>query len=121
MTKSDGTEIPLYDGTGLSLKIIDRGQLILSDSDTSDYDGDSFSSVKVTFDPTVLVTSRNAKETAIVLSSGDLQLDEGFTVAKNKERVLTIKVAWGETIDIADDGTETVAPPTFSLKYETGE
>ena len=121
LTKADGTPVELFSGTGSSLKIIDRGQLIHADSDTSDYDGTSFSSALVTFDPVVLVTSKGGNTTSVELSSGDLQLDEAFTITKNKERVLTIKVAWGDTITTADDGSETLIPPTFSLKYEDGD
>jgi hypothetical protein len=121
LSQSDGTAVPLFAGDPTALKIIDRGQLIFSDSDTSDHDGAAFSSVLVEFDPTVLVTSKNGVESTISLSSGDLQLDEAFTVEKNKERVLTIKIAWGDTITSGNDGSETITPPTFSLKYEDGD
>lgn len=121
LTQSDGTEVALYSGDPATLKIIDRGQLIFSDTDTSDYDGVSFTSAKVTVDPTVVVTSKEGKSSTITLSSGDLQLDETFTIEKNKERVLTIKIAWGDTITVGDDGTETISPPTFSLAYDDGD
>lgn len=121
LTKSDGTAVPLFTGDPTALKIIDRGQLIFSDTDTSDYDGTSFTSALVEFDPTVVVTSKNGVDSTITLSSGDLQLDEAFAIEKNKERVLTIKIAWGDTITVGDDGSETITPPTFSLKYEDGD
>lgn len=121
LNKSDGTTLPLYSGDGDALKIIDRGQLIFTEDDTSDHDGTVISSVLLQFDPIVLVTSKNGKESSVELSSGDMQLDEPFTITKNKERVLTIKIAWGDTITINDDGTETIAPPTFTLKYESAD
>lgn len=121
LTQTDGTSVPLYTEDPKTLKIIDRGQLIFSDTDTSDYDGISFSSAKVDFDPTVVVTSKNGNDSTITLSSGELQLNEGFEIEKNKERVLTIKIAWGDTITVGDDGSETISPPSFSLQYDDGD
>ncbi len=121
ITKSDGTAVPLYTGDPQSLKIIDRGQIVYENNDMSTYDGAAFSSVLVQFDPTVVVTSKGGKDSLISLSSGDLQLDEAFEVVKEKERVLTIKIAWGDTITVNDDGTETVTAPTFTMKYEDGD
>ena len=121
LTQTDGTTVPLLTGDPTALKIIDRGQLIFSDTDTSDHDGKAFTSALISFDPTVVVTSKNGVDSTITLSSGDMQLDEPFTIEKNKERVLTIKIAWGETITVGDDGSETISPPTFSLKYEDGD
>jgi hypothetical protein len=121
LTKSDGSAVSLYDGDAQTLKIIDRGQIVFSKKDMSTYDGTAFSSVMIQFDPTVVVTSKNGTDSVISLSSGDLQLDEAFEVVKQKERVLTIKIAWGDTITVNDDGTETVTAPTFSMKYEDGD
>jgi hypothetical protein len=118
LTKSDGSEVSLYDGDPKTLKIIDRGQLVFSKTDMTDYDGDSFTSVLVQFDPTIVVTSKSGTSTTIALSSGDLQIDETFSIEKQKEKVLTIKIAWGDTITVNSDGSETVSPPSFSLKYE---
>jgi len=121
LTKADGTAVPLYSGDPQSLKIIDRGQIVYANTDMSTYDGTAFSSVLVQFDPTVVVTSKGGKDSLITLSSGDLQLDEAFDVVKQKERVLTIKIAWGDTITVNDDGSETVTAPTFTMKYEDGD
>ncbi len=121
LNQSDGTAVPLYTGDPESLRIIDRGQIVYANSDMSTYDGASFSSVLVQFDPTVVVTSKSGKNSTISLSSGDLQLDEAFSVIKQKEQVLTIKIAWGDTISRNEDGTETVTAPTFTMKYEDGD
>ena len=118
LTKSDGTPVALYDGDQKTLKIIDRGQLVYSNTDMSTYDGDDFTSILVQFDPTIVVTSKAGTSTTLALSSGDMQLDEAFSIDKQKERVLTIKIAWGDTITANADGTETVTPPSFSLKFE---
>jgi ABC-type oligopeptide transport system substrate-binding subunit len=117
LTDSAGTEISLYDGDAKTLKIIDRGQIVYTHADMTDYNGTTISSVKVKFEPSVVVTSKTNKASTIALTSGDLSLTEAFTVTKSKEQVLTIQVAWGDTITIADDGTETVMEPSFTLKY----
>ena len=121
LTKTDATEISLYDGDPETVKIIDRGQIIFEKLDMSVYDGTDIASVKIQFDPTVIVTSKDDNSSTLDLSSGDLQLDEAFTVTKNKEQVITIKAAWGDTITSNDDGTETISPPAFTITYDDGD
>jgi len=121
LTGSDGTAVDLYSGDPKTLKIIDRGQLVFSNTNMTDHDGTTFASVLVKFDPTIVVTSKSGTSSTLALSSGDLQLDESYVVTKAKEQVLTIKIAWGDTVNIADDGTETITPPTFTLKYEDAD
>jgi hypothetical protein len=87
----------------------------------SDYDGTAIASVNVQFDPTVLITSKNENTTSLELSSGELLLTDGFTVSKNKGQVVTIKVAWGDTIATDDDGNEVVSAPTFTVNYDDGD
>jgi hypothetical protein len=117
LTKADNTEVDLLAGETKTVKIIDRGQVIFHETDMSDHDGSAFTSAKIEFDPTVVVTSKNGVDSTLTLSSGDLQLDESFSIEENKERVLTIKIAWGDTISMNDDGTQTISPPSFSLEY----
>jgi hypothetical protein len=118
---TDNTEIQLYDGDPSSVRIIDRGQLIFEKLDMSEYDGTAIASVNVEFDPTVLITSKNDKTTSLELSSGEMVLNEGFTVTKNKGQVVTIKVAWGDTIATGDDGGEVVSAPAFTVNYDDGD
>ena len=118
LTDSAGTEVAMYKDDPKTLKIIDRGQIVFQEANMTTYNGTIFTSAVVKFDPTVIVTSKTNTATEIVLATGDLSLVESFTVTKSKEQVLTIKVEWGDTIAIADDGTESVTAPTFSLKYE---
>ena len=103
------------------MKIIDRGQIVFEKTDMSDYDGTAISSVNIQFDPTVLITSKDNKESSLDLSSGDMILNEAFTVTKNKEQVVTIKVAWGDTIAIDDAGNEVVSAPAFTVTYDDGD
>lgn len=121
LTAADSTEIPLYEGDPTTLKIIDRGQIIFEKEDMSDYDGTAINSVNIEFDPTVLITSKDNKETSLELSSGDLLLNDGFTVTKNKEQVVTIKVSWGDTIASDDAGNEVVSAPAFTVTYDDGD
>jgi hypothetical protein len=121
MTDSAGTAVSLYSGDPKTLKIIDRGQLVFSNTDMTDYEGTTFSSALIQFDPTIVVTSKSGTNSTLAMSSGDLQLDDSYVVTKSKEQVLTIKIAWGDTVNIADDGTETITPPTFTMKYEDAD
>ena len=121
LTGTDGTPVSLYTGDPKTLKIIDRGQLVFSNNDMTDYNGTTFSSALIQFDPEVVVTTKTGTSSTFSLSSGDLQLDDSYLVTKGKEQVLTIKIAWGDTVNIADDGTETITPPTFTLKYEAAD
>jgi hypothetical protein len=121
LVTTDNTEIQLYDGDPSSVRIIDRGQLIFEKLDMSEYDGTAIASVNVEFDPTVLITSKNDKTTSLELSSGEMVLNEGFTVTKNKGQVVTIKVAWGDTIATGDDGGEVVSAPAFTVNYDDGD
>ena len=118
LTDSAGKAISLYTGDPKTLKIIDRGQLVFSNANMTEHNGTTYVSALIQFDPTIVVTSKSGTSSTLALSSGDLQLDDSYVVTKNKEQVLTIKIAWGETVNIADDGTETMTPPTFTLKYE---
>ena len=121
LTGSDGTPVELYTGDPKTLKIIDRGQLVFSNTNMTEHNGTTFSSALIKFDPTIVVTTKSGTSSTLALSSGDLQHDESYVVTKGKEQVLTIKIAWGDTINIADDGTETITPPTFTLKYEDAD
>jgi hypothetical protein len=121
LTAADSTLISLYDGDPTSVKIIDRGQIVFEKTDMSDYDGTAISSVNIQFDPTVLITSKDNKESSLELSSGDMTLNEAFTVTKNKEQVVTIKVAWGDTIAIDDAGNEVISAPAFTVTYDDGD
>lgn len=121
LVTTDNTEIDLYDGDPSSVKIIDRGQLIFEKLDMSDHDGKTIASVNIQFDPTVLITSKNDKTTSLELSSGEMVLSDGFTVTKNKGQVVTIKVAWGDTISTDDDGNEVVSAPAFTVNYDDGD
>lgn len=118
LTDSLGTAIEMYDGEPTAVKIIDRGQIVYQKANMTEYNSKVIASAIVKFDSTVVVTSKTNLETSIVLASGDLSLVENYTVTKGKEQVLTIKLEWGNTVTIAEDGTESVIPPTFSLKYE---
>lgn len=121
LTAADNTTINLYDGDPTSVKIIDRGQIIFEKTDMSDYDGTAINSVNVQFDPTVLITSKDNNTTSLELSSGNLILNDGFSVKKNKEQVVTIKVAWGDTIAVDDSGDEVVSAPAFTVNYDDGD
>ena len=121
LTAADSTVISLYDGDPTSVKIIDRGQIVFEKTDMSDYDGTAISSVNIQFDPTILITSKDNKESSLDLSSGDMILNEAFTVTKNKEQVVTIKVAWGDTIAIDESGNEVVSAPAFTVTYDDGD
>ena len=118
LTDSDATSVEMYTGDPKELSIIDRGQIVYSKPDMTVYNTKIMTTATVKFDTDVLVTSKAGVESRIVLGDGNQILVENFTVTKSKEQVLTIKVAWGDTITIADDGTEAVSPPTFSLLYE---
>jgi hypothetical protein len=117
----DGTALPLYDGDPTSVKIIDRGQIVFEKNDMSEYDGTEISSVNVEFDPTILITSKDNDTTSFEMSSGNLTLNEGFKVKKNKEQVVTIKVAWGDTLDVDDDGNQVISAPSLTVIYDDGD
>ena len=121
LTDADNNQIALYDGDPASVKIIDRGQIVFEKTDMSDYDGSTISSVNIQFDPTVLITSKDKNESSLELSSGDMTLNESFRVSKNKEQVVTIKVAWGDTIAVDNDGNEVVSAPAFTVTYDDGD
>lgn len=118
LTDSDGTPVDMYVGDPKELAIIDRGQIVYSNLNMTAYNTKIMTTAVVTFDPNVLVTSKEGVESKIVLPDGNQTLIENFTVTKSKEQVLTIKVAWGDTITSAEDGTDTVSLPTISLAYE---
>ena len=121
LTKSDGNALELYEGDAKTVKIIDRGQIVYLKDDMSEYDSTAITAVKIKFDPTVVITSKNGNSSTLELSSGDLDLNQAFTVTKSKQQTVTIKIAWGDTISIADDGTETISAPTFTMTYDDGD
>jgi hypothetical protein len=118
LTDSDGTAVKMYTGDATELTIIDRGQIVYSKLNMTDYNTKIMTTAVVEFDPNILVTSKEGVESKIVLADGNQTLIENFTVTKSKEQVLTIKMAWGDTITPGEDGVDTVSLPTISLLYE---
>ena len=118
LTLADGTgDIELYDGDPTSFKIIDRPQLLYANYDMSAYDAISFSQAKVKFSTKVDVVTRTSVTKSISLTSGDLLLTDPFTISKAQAQNLTIKISWGKTVTTADDGTESIHEPSFTLKF----
>ena len=118
LTPSDGTTaVTLDTGSPTKFKIIDRPQIIYSNTDMSSHDSTVFSKATVTFNTNVTVTTRTASTKAITLTSADLVLSTAFTITKAKAEILTIKVDWGDTVTTGTDGTETVQVPSFTLSF----
>lgn len=125
LTKADGSgEVDLFDGEDAKdLRIVNRPQVIFKYEDLSEYveTETSFSTITVKFATDVTVKTKESDEVPLTLTSGDLSLVESFTPEAAKEYTLNIKVAWGKTVTVAEDGTETVSMPTFTLTYDDVE
>lgn len=119
ITPEDGSAaVELYDGDALEKRIITRPQELWSTTTLTEYEGLSFTAATIALDPAVLVIDENNEESTIALDSGDLTLNEAFTIEKGKETVITIRANWGKTITPVDEesGTEaSVSAPAFAL------
>lgn len=110
--------VNLYDGDPLERRIITRPQELWSTTDLDNYEGLSFLSATVKLDPTVVVVDEAKEESTITLDSGDLTMNDAFTITKGKETVITIRANWGKTISEAGEESATpgsVSAPAFKL------
>ncbi|MEY4631231.1 MAG: hypothetical protein RIQ81_1351 [Pseudomonadota bacterium] len=110
--------VDLYDGDPLERRIITRAQELWSTTDLATYEGTTFVSATVKLDPAVVVLDEAQDENTLVLDSGDLIMNEAFSITKGKETVITIRANWGKTITEADEESATAASisaPSFTL------
>ncbi len=115
LTKSDGTTVAGYEGDPLDLRIISRPQIITT-YDMAKDSGVVYSSVAMTFDPTVTAAGRYQDDLSITLENPVLTYSEPFTVAKAQDRRLDIYVNWQNTVTESEvEQTNSVQAPTFSL------
>jgi hypothetical protein len=119
LAPADGSAaIELYSGEALEKRIVARPQELWSTTDLTAYESVSFSSATVRLDPAVLVINDNNEQSTITLDSGDLVMNEGFSIEKGKETVITIRANWGKTITPEDSETgseATITAPAFTL------
>ena len=118
---SDGTFKSLLSGGTKSYRVIDRPQLLLESSDTSELDGTEFSQVSVTLDPAIKVTTADGTVIAATLSSPEIEHIETFKIKKSGERVLTMKFNWGRSITIGQDGSKSVSLPGISMSFSDNQ
>ncbi len=115
---ADGSAaIDMYSGDPGELRIVSRPQEVWSTTDLTDYEDVSFSSATVKFDPLVVVIDQDGEEHNITLDTGDLVMNEPFTLTSGTEKVITVRASWGKTITPSDDTTPetTVSAPSFTL------
>lgn len=99
------------------LRIIDRDQIIFED-DLADYDGETFSEIKVTFKKPITVGGLT-EEKKFTLSSGDVSSEGNFTVETGKDVTATVKVYWKNTIKYnTTKDTETFEEPEYNVSVE---
>ncbi len=113
----ESAAVDMYSGDPEELRIVSRPQEVWSTTDLTDYEDVAFSSATIKFDPLVVVLDQEGEEHSITLDSGDLVLNEPFTLTAGDETVITVRASWGKTITPADDTTPetTVSAPTFTL------
>lgn len=118
LTKAeDGSTVDLMTDDPATLRIIDREQIIFS-ADVSEYDGVTFSSLTVVFDPSVVVAGKVSDENIIVLDTGDVTLTQDFAVETARSVTVLLKVKWKNTISEDAAGGEVFYPPGFDISFK---
>jgi len=120
---ADGSEAKaIYTGDPISRRIVNRPQIIYTTPDASDYEAIVYSAVTVQFDETVVVATAETSDNVIALDTGDITLNQQFTIDKGKAVTLTVRATWGKTVTVdADSGAETISSPAFALRFGTSD
>lgn len=113
MTATDGTAIELFEGEPVDYKVVSRSQIIF-EADLSEYVKHDFSSISVTFAPTIIGKGKYEDEMPATLTISSAVYADAFTVEKGKALSLDIAVQWKSTVSRDDEAkTEAFSSPAF--------
>jgi hypothetical protein len=117
LVQDDGTEIDLSPTEAQEIEIINRPELFYQ-SDLKDYDGLSFSSAHVVFEPNVEVTGRY-KIRPMELTTYTFSVTSDFTVSDSQGQLMKIDVHWLKTAYTDPDAYDEVfTEPSFVTSIE---
>lgn len=112
LIKDDGTLVDLYAGDPVSLRIINRPQIVQV-VDMSAYAKKTLSGLTVSFDPSITAESKSGATLSSSLITETVTATEPLTVEKASQKRLTIRLLWKNTITFDD----TVDPPIEILGH----
>lgn len=122
LIKEDGSAIDLWAGAEeTTYRVVSRPQKIFEGS-LADYVGQSFASLKLTFDPVVTGSGKYEDALDATLADDTPDFFKTLPVAKGKTLKVTVHVQWKDLImrdTEASPPTETMTPP--SLRFELDE
>jgi prophage tail gpP-like protein len=114
-TAPGGTTVSMYDGPDLSLRIIDRPQII-ADKDLTSYANESITDVVVVFGSTVTAGGKYSDDLAATLTNPTQTYSQAISVTQDSMQQLTINVQWENSITRDDSAkSETLQEPSFEL------
>lgn len=121
----DGSAVDLYSGAPISVRIINRPQIIYSET-LGNLEGlsenDEFSSAEVRFSEILVGAGKLAEDYVVPLDSTNINYGLPFTVEPGKDLRFNINVLWKNTVTRDADGspgTETMSAPTLRLEVTT--
>jgi hypothetical protein len=112
----DGTSVDLWEGgEPASQTVISRPQIVY-EKNLADYVGKSFTTLRLTFDPTVIGSGKYAEEIAVTLPDPSPDFINTLPIQKGKSIEVTANVQWKDLINrdpSTSPPTETMTPPSF--------
>jgi len=118
ITDADGVDTSLFEGEPVEFSIINRSQII-AEADVSEHVGETFSSITVTFAPSVGVKGKIDENLEVTIANPELQYVDSIAFETAKKARLNIKVQWKNIITRDEEAkTESVTPPAFSLEFK---
>ena len=113
---ADGTAVDLWEGGDPAYHtVISRPQIVYEKS-LADYVGKSFTTLRLTFDPTVTGSGKYEEEIAVTLPNPTPDFISTLTIEKGKSIEITANVQWKDLITrdtSTSPPTETMTPPSF--------
>lgn len=80
-----------------SFKIIDRAQLLF-EKDMSNFEGNDYTGISVSFDPEVVGGNAKQPELTFTLNNPQLTYTQAFSIEAAKTITFTIQAHWGNTL-----------------------
>jgi hypothetical protein len=113
LNSDDDEALVLFDGsTPQTFRIIDREQIIYS-REISDYKGESYRGLVITFDPTIVGSSGGKDDYSCTLADPVLVKLQDFTIEEGKGMTIKIKTKWRNTIS-----AEGMTPPEYDISIK---
>ena len=99
LTGEDGSSVTtLFSGeTTTERKIVNRPQIIFS-KDIETLKNTTFSSLTLSFSPTITGTSANSQDHTFTMQSPDVTLTQALTVEEGEDVLVYLKVQWKNTV-----------------------